>query len=354
VIPERPIVSSYFPPRSKPDEPFGQIVHDNLTVPNYASSSEYFEAFSRIARFLLCDCLLSISDQLFRLLEIEFYLVSPSHQDPFCHAHEDQQSVAKWYFHRAGSGADSGYRGGTRKGLDLTFGQADGSTKGGILLRGMCQVNEKGEELPDRTILGPSKLVDELLSLSGAPSLKDVSGAPISFFGSYADIPRLSQLVDVRWAGDTSAVEASPSRLHLVPSPPDAPPPPEPLATARIGLDLSHQSIKPPFAEHPRVIFLPKPYRFLTNFASDKRPQTALATNTASLRWNTAFNEGISGLGKDDKEDKEGEGGKKGKKGSKGAKGSKGLEEFVGPKAKSLNPVAWNMLMGTLRSMDLC
>jgi hypothetical protein len=176
---EQPNVSPYFSPQqteitADPELAFDELVLYHLTVPNDLSHKEYYDKFSDTASFLLCGCLLRLSDQLFRLLEIEFYLFSPSHEDPFCHANRDQRSVAKWYFHRAGPGPNAGYRGGSRKGVDLTFGQPDGSAAGGILLRSMCQVDEKGEDVPDRVISGPSKLVDELVSLSGADSIEHV------------------------------------------------------------------------------------------------------------------------------------------------------------------------------------
>ncbi|KAJ1563349.1 hypothetical protein HK096_001335, partial [Nowakowskiella sp. JEL0078] len=60
---------------------------------------------------------------LYRLIEVEAYLYTSdnSHQDPFCHCKEEQKQNTCWYFHRQGRAMDS-FKGGTRKGLDITFG----------------------------------------------------------------------------------------------------------------------------------------------------------------------------------------------------------------------------------------
>lgn len=89
------------------------------------------------------------------LLEIEFYLIKPGHVDPYCHASGEQDVAGRWYvpssrfhfdfaselylryFHRVPKWGSKHvaqgtvptpivageYRGGTRKGLDLTMGR---------------------------------------------------------------------------------------------------------------------------------------------------------------------------------------------------------------------------------------
>lgn len=72
-----------------------------------------------------------------------------------------QLTAGRWYFHRTGGA----YRGGSFKGLDLTFG--DGRAFGGMLIRGL--------ELPDGTVIdGPSLAVDHLLNLTGHPTVKSL------------------------------------------------------------------------------------------------------------------------------------------------------------------------------------
>ena len=69
----------------------------------------------------------------FRLCEIEFYLNTPGHPDPFVHCDEDQHHKCRWYFHKQNG---KSYKSGTYKGLDITFGYKDNTdVYGGILIR---------------------------------------------------------------------------------------------------------------------------------------------------------------------------------------------------------------------------
>lgn len=85
-----------------------------------------------------------------RLVEIEFYYRDDQFHDPFIHADTRQVASGRWYFHRA----HGRYRGGSYKGLDMTFG--DGQAFGGILIRTI-------EDADGRLINGPSLCVDYLL-----------------------------------------------------------------------------------------------------------------------------------------------------------------------------------------------
>lgn len=116
--------------------------------------------FARIAAKLLAHYRLVAGPEFLRLTQIEFYYRSGDHPDPFVHGHPLQHRSAHWYFHRVGAG----YRGGSFKGLDLTFGSRD--APGGILLRA-------AETRYGQQILGPSKLVDFLLEAAGYRSVRD-------------------------------------------------------------------------------------------------------------------------------------------------------------------------------------
>ncbi|EPQ58842.1 hypothetical protein GLOTRDRAFT_34618 [Gloeophyllum trabeum ATCC 11539] len=172
--------------------------------------------------------------------------------------------------------AAGGYRGGTRKGLDLTFGmpstvtspyfaslgssassRAETSTVGGILLRTIRCVAD------GRVISGPSLLVDEILRTSDAPSI--------------------ASLVKQKWNDDISAFPATSSyrevNLWLKRRSPSGPEPKPPIHTSpRIGLDLSNPETTDSFS-HPRVIYVARPYRFFTN------PHLL----TANGRWQTLY-----------------------------------------------------------------
>jgi len=87
-----------------------------------------------------------------RLTELEFYFCGDKHQDVFTHQDELQKTSGNWYFHKSGSG----YKGGSYKGLDITFGQ---SGYGGILIRAI-------ETMSGTYIEGPSTCVDQILSIN--------------------------------------------------------------------------------------------------------------------------------------------------------------------------------------------
>ncbi|KAG6885596.1 hypothetical protein C0992_005019, partial [Termitomyces sp. T32_za158] len=127
------------------------------------------------------------------------------------------------------------YRGGSRKGVDLTFGGShpetrnvsayfenavstvesnQSSARGGALLRSLRRVSDS------KVISGPSLLVDEILRLSNA-----------------ADIP---ELVEKKWKGDTSAFGSRPNSLFLRARASFSQPKAAVYRSPRIGLELSH------------------------------------------------------------------------------------------------------------------
>lgn len=86
-------------------------------------------AFQRVANELMSHYLLVARPQkgspcYYAMQDLEFYLVAPAHHDPYAHAHPSQRATGNWYLHRAGRGPGAGYREGTYKGLDLTFGRS--------------------------------------------------------------------------------------------------------------------------------------------------------------------------------------------------------------------------------------
>jgi 3-methyladenine DNA glycosylase Mpg len=119
---------------------------------------------SAIAERLLNGSCLWVGGQAYRLVEIEFYYWSPEHPDPFTHRDPIQFDIGHWYFHRT----HGVYRGGSFKGLDLTFGHDDAS--GGILIRGL-------ETADGKLIDGPSLCVDQLLDATGAATVAELDRA---------------------------------------------------------------------------------------------------------------------------------------------------------------------------------
>ncbi|KAJ3123507.1 hypothetical protein HK098_001854 [Nowakowskiella sp. JEL0407] len=161
------------------------------------STKEFYTEISNIANDLLNNRLLKISIDgkfhFYRLTEVEAYLNTSdfSHKDPFCHCKEEQRENTQWYFHRQGNAMDS-YRGGTRKGLDITFGSPVTITNmipndtepplqvittkqfhGGFLIRSI-------QPSSGRMIEGPCLVVDEILSKFGKDSIKELVSGPLN------------------------------------------------------------------------------------------------------------------------------------------------------------------------------
>ncbi|CAE6477535.1 unnamed protein product [Rhizoctonia solani] len=226
--------------------------------------------------FELCVTSKSSVVTTYEFQEVEFYWYNQQsgHIDPFTHAAEEQRVSGNWYFHRAPrrvppnsqstapvpSPKTNGFRGGTRKGLDLTFGVPSTDTStiayGGILLRTLRNTQTK------KVTCGPSLLVDEVLR------------------SSEADSP--ATLVGALWKGDTSAflspeAELGPSRVFLRPVDRKGAKPPVMYSSPRIGLELSRiQTAGEATATHPRVRYVLRPYRFFTHpeLMGPIRPQT--------------------------------------------------------------------------------
>ena len=85
--------------------------------------------FKELAELVLRDLVLVAGNERFRIREIEFYLNSAIHPDPFVHCDERQLTSGRWYFHSRGGN----FRGGTFKGVDITFGGQE--EHGGLLIR---------------------------------------------------------------------------------------------------------------------------------------------------------------------------------------------------------------------------
>ncbi|MGE0434979.1 MAG: hypothetical protein AB7K09_04440 [Planctomycetota bacterium] len=200
--------------------------------------------FARIADALLNGHRLrGGGDTQLRLLEVEAYLNAPSldHADPFTHSDDMQLTSRRWYFHREGGS----YRGGTFKGLDISFATAPGAY-GGWLIRSL-------ETADGNVVNGVGLCVDTLLAKTG--------------FESVADL-------DAAIAG--RAVDDASSPLHLEPR--QSGERRDVIATARVGLTLKRA------AQHPDMPrYLGRAYRFVTRGRelAKGRPQLVVALHEA-------------------------------------------------------------------------
>lgn len=176
----------------------------------------------------------------YRITELELYVWSKSHSDPFSHRHALQREFGRWYLHRTGSG----FRSGSFKGLDFTLGSPTAHV--GVLIRAL---QRDGEVLE-----GPSRIVDHLLSRIGASS----PAALDALLGSHPIWESRSPIF-VRMVG------ATPATIYRTP---------------RVGLSLKRMES---FPEMPR--FLAKPYRFLTDprRTTKGRPSLAIGLHRQGL-----------------------------------------------------------------------
>ncbi|CAG8622430.1 23102_t:CDS:1 [Cetraspora pellucida] len=156
-----------------------------LTIPKipnngFDAHTFYYDFIKDVANFLLRNTRLHLPPKrTFTILEIEFYLRDEvnDHCDPFSHGHEHQLTCGEWYFHHVGR---FGYRGGSRKGIDITFGSKNRNIYGGILIRAIR------DDETNQVIEGPSLVVDKILELCDV----DQQGG-------------IRKLVEVKWKGQS-------------------------------------------------------------------------------------------------------------------------------------------------------
>lgn len=139
-------------------------MHSRSLLQLLSTASPPHPGFAALADVLLKESVVCVGGRELRPTSVEFYYHAAGHPDPFVHCHPLQAKLGRWYFHRQGQS----YRGGSYKGLDITFGS--GTSFGGILIRSL--------QLPGGRMLdGPSLSVNELLTLSGHRSVSELDAA---------------------------------------------------------------------------------------------------------------------------------------------------------------------------------
>lgn len=114
------------------------------------------ENFPYLADRILNYTMLMINGNPHRICEIEFYLNSYEHPDPYVHGHVDQTKSATWYFHRHSTGT---YKNGTFKGMDLVLGSE--GKYGAVLIRSLFDIKQR------ELIEGPCNCVKHILMSNG-------------------------------------------------------------------------------------------------------------------------------------------------------------------------------------------
>jgi len=129
-----------------------------------ATRGDFLGAFRKISETLMNSYTLEIASRSHRIAEVEYYFCGDKHMDIFTHQDVLQESSGNWYFHRTGKG----YKGGSFKGLDITFGQKG---FGGILIRAIVAIDT------DEYIEGPCNCVNHILTLNrskkGIPEISE-------------------------------------------------------------------------------------------------------------------------------------------------------------------------------------
>src|SRR5689334_18097007 len=125
------------------------------------AEAAYAAVFRVIADLLLNRATLHVAGRPHRFTELEMYWSGHAHVDPFTHGQPIQRQIGAWYFHRSGER----YRGGTYKGLDITFGSSEAF--GGILIRGV----EPVEPIEPARARAAAPALPELPALIDGPCL---------------------------------------------------------------------------------------------------------------------------------------------------------------------------------------
>lgn len=218
------------------------------------------ENFDDLANFLLYGVSIKIGKCKVEISEIEFYMYDIEHQDSFAHKDEHQLVPGCFYFHRQNG---KSYKGGTYKGLDITFRLASSSDNcyGGILIRSI--------KYKDRFIEGPCKVVDFILEKAKKNSIDELTGdleTPVSVNNENFDLRLVSSDKEI-----DSVYIKSP----------------------RVGLTLS----KCKNSKDDRLNYIMRPYRYCTIDFSEKvkKYKCLVALNSRKgikKDWEEAFERG--------------------------------------------------------------
>jgi hypothetical protein len=140
-----------------------------LKIVNEASNAVQLENdFNEVAHLLLLQNNFMVAGKAYQFLDIEFYFYDEKiHPDPYSHSFQYASSVRKkqsvtgsWYFHRF-TGIEKYTH--TRRGLDITYGDGKKERYGGILIRGIKNLQD------GRIISGPSRVVAEIILAGDNP-----------------------------------------------------------------------------------------------------------------------------------------------------------------------------------------
>ena len=113
------------------------------------------QSFERIANELMNEYAIKVRETYYRIVDCEFYFTHELHNDVYTHGHEEQSKTGSWYFHGSG--------------IDITIGNKETGSKGGILLRGIAKISDKQNANGDcievnKKTIGPLNVLTTLFS----------------------------------------------------------------------------------------------------------------------------------------------------------------------------------------------
>ncbi|CAF1241262.1 unnamed protein product [Adineta steineri] len=241
----------------EPIEKYAKIESDSTDLlrldDKHFNETDYQNAFQTIANKLMNGYELVINkEHNFRLCEIEFYLYHQiRHQDTFAHRHPEQIHYSNWYFHRQGTSSTASYKGGTYKGLDITFGSLNDTSYGGILIRSI--ENKETKQIYEGSCL----VVDAILNLCNSETIKELVEIKLN---KNLHVFNENQFIYLRSCKSQTNQDI--------------------IASPRVGLTL-----KVPSLDRERFLF--RPYRFtLKNYYPKKMKITILLALAAEKYFN--------------------------------------------------------------------
>ena len=130
----------------------------------YSKCKTYDQKFELLTNELMHNVILKVNGLNHRIAEAEIYLYTADHLDSFTHRDEQQSKSKHFYFHRFKTGS---YKSGTFKGMDIICDCGTTESYFGVLIRALVDPN-------DNYIDGPCKVVDHILKLNKAESIKQL------------------------------------------------------------------------------------------------------------------------------------------------------------------------------------
>lgn len=114
------------------------------------------KSFERIAEELMNKYSIKVKDTYYRIVDCEFYFRNEdTHNDIYVHGHDQQKKNGSWYFHGSG--------------MDITIGNEEENSLGGILIRGIAKLsdtkNANGDYIEvNKKSIGPLNVLTSIFS----------------------------------------------------------------------------------------------------------------------------------------------------------------------------------------------